>query len=191
MSGDSRHIVYVGRLEPRKGVDRLIRAMPLVQQGSPGTRLVVVGEGPDHAGLEALARNLGVDALFAGHVPAEALTGYFQAADVVCAPALGGESFGIVLLEAMAAGRPVVASQIEGYEELVARADCVRLVNVNDTAALARAITALLGDPALCRVMGAKGATFARQYDWATIARRLESIYASLRPNHTRNPFCD
>ena len=174
-----RSIVYVGRLEPRKGVDRLIQAMTIVGQQVQDARVVIVGEGPDRARLEAAAREAGVDARFTGRVPEDALPAYYQAADLVCSPALGDESFGIVLLEAMAAGRPIVATRIEGYAELLSKAGSARLVEADDPAAIAREITALLADPELCRRLGACGATFARAYDWREVARRLESIYAS------------
>ena len=92
-------------------------------------------------------------------------------------PVLGDESFGIVLLEAMAAERPIVATRIEGYSELLAGAGTARLVAADDPSGLAREITALLEAPALCRILGARGRLFATDYDWNTIARRLESIY--------------
>jgi phosphatidylinositol alpha-mannosyltransferase len=175
-----RFVLYVGRLEPRKGVDRLIRAMTIVQQRAPDARLVVVGDGPDRAALEALSRGAGADVTFAGRVADDVLPAYYRAADLVCSPALGGESFGIVLLEAMAAERPIVATRIEGYMELLAGSRSARLVDIDDSAALAREITSLLADPDLRRAMGACGAAFVRGYDWSTIARRLESIYLTL-----------
>ncbi len=139
----------------------------------------MVGDGPDRAHLEAAARAAAVDVLFTGRVSDEALPAYYLAADVVCSPALGDESFGIVLLEAMAAGRPIVATNIEGYAELLAGAGSARLVEVDDPAALAREIIRLLEAPELGCTLGARGAAFARAYDWSEVARRLESIYAS------------
>ena len=171
------YVLFVGRLEPRKGVDRLIRAMTIVQQRSPDARLVVVGDGPDRLALAAAARDAGVDVVFLGRVSDERLPAYYQAADLVCSPALGDESFGIVLLEAMAAGRPIVATRIDGYAELLGGTGCARLVDVDDPAALAREITSLLADPGLRRTLGARGAAAVHEYDWSTIARRLESIY--------------
>ena len=144
MPDQSRFVLFVGRLEPRKGVDRLIRAMTIVQAHTPDARLVIVGDGPDRGALEALAREAGIGATFAGRVPDGLLPAYYRAADIVCSPALGDESFGIVLLEAMAAERPIVATRIDGYAELLAQAGSARLVAVDDAAALAREIT----DPA-------------------------------------------
>jgi phosphatidylinositol alpha-mannosyltransferase len=180
MRDAGRYVLFVGRLEPRKGVDCLVRAMAIVQQRVPSARLVIVGNGPDRAAIEAAGRAAGVGVVFAGRVADDALPAYYRSADVVCSPALGGESFGIVLLEAMAAGRPIVATRIEGYIELLAGAGSSQLVDPGEPGPLADAITTLLGDPDLCRSLGARGSQFARNYDWDAIARRLESIYASV-----------
>ena len=138
-------MLFVGRLEPRKGVDRLIRAMPIVQRQAPDVRLAIVGDGPDRAALETAARDAGVDVLFTGRVSDALLPAYYRAADIVCSPALGDESFGIVLLEAMAAERPIVATRIEGYVEMLAGAGSARLVDVDDSSALAREIIVAAG----------------------------------------------
>jgi phosphatidylinositol alpha-mannosyltransferase len=177
MPDGSRVVLFVGRLEPRKGVDRLIRAMTIVAAHAPDARLVIVGDGPDRGALEAMARNAGIGATFAGRVPDDVLPAYYRAADIVCSPALGDESFGIVLLEAMAAERPIVATRIDGYAELLAQAGSARLVDVDDAAALAGAITILLDAPELRSTLGARGAAFVGSYAWDVIARRLESIY--------------
>jgi phosphatidylinositol alpha-mannosyltransferase len=189
MSDRRRYVLCVGRLEPRKGLDRLLQAMAIVRQHSPCAQLVVVGEGPDRAAIEAQARELDVNVLFAGRVGDDALPGFYQAADVVCAPALGDESFGIVLLEAMAAGRPIVASNIAGYAELLGPARCARLADVDDPASLAREICAVLDNPTLARTLGERGAVAARQYDWSVVAKRLEEIYyGAIAPGGVRAP---
>jgi phosphatidylinositol alpha-mannosyltransferase len=181
------HVLFVGRLEQRKGADLLIRAMSLVQRRVPGAQLVMVGEGPERLALERLAEELGVDATFEGRVTDEALPAYYRAADVVCSPALGGESFGVVLLEAMAAGRPVVATRIDGYAELLNGAACATLVDVEDPAAIADAIESLLANPDLRRTLGARAASHATAYDWPIIACRLEEIYRRVVPLATTN----
>jgi phosphatidylinositol alpha-mannosyltransferase len=181
---DRLHVLYVGRLEPRKGVDTLIRAMATVQRRLPQARLLVVGDGPDREALMALARKLAVDVAFAGRVDDDVLPAYFQGSEVVCSPALGGESFGIVLLEAMACGVPIVASRIEGYVGLAGPADCGPLVPPGDAPALAAALLPLLADATIRRAVGARGAAAARQYDWQGLAARLVAIYNRLQ--HTR-----
>jgi phosphatidylinositol alpha-mannosyltransferase len=180
MPSGQRHVLFVGRLEPRKGVDRLIRAMTLVRRSVPDAGLVVVGDGPDRARLEALAHDTGVPVTFAGRVDNDALPGYYQAAHVVCSPALGDESFGIVLVEAMAAARPIVATAIDGYKELVGDAGCARLVEVNDVAGLGRELSHVLSEPSLAQDLGRRGASFVCCYDWNVVARRLEAIYTQV-----------
>ena len=177
MPADRPSVLYVGRMEPRKGVDSLVRAMRIVQARVPGAQLVIVGGGPDRDVTQSLARELDVRAIFAGRVADEELPGYYQAADVVCSPALGDESFGITLLEAMAAGRPIVASDIAGYAELLGPAGSARLTRVGDADSIAEEICAVLTDSSLARTMGARGAAAAGQYDWGMIAKRLEAIY--------------
>jgi len=174
-----RHVLYVGRLEPRKGVEFLVRAMADVQRRFPDVRLIVGGDGPDAEHLARLSGELGVDARFAGTIPDADLPAFFQAADIVCSPALGGESFGIVLLEAMASSRPVIASRIEGYEELVGQRGCARLVPPGNAAALASAIDTLLTDAGARSEMVAAGNAVAREYDWSAIGRRVIEIYQS------------
>ncbi|HEV8344917.1 MAG TPA: glycosyltransferase family 4 protein [Vicinamibacterales bacterium] len=183
MDRDPLHVLYVGRLEPRKGVDHLIRAMaPMnnTQNVAPKARLIVVGDGPDRTALVSLARAVGTDVVFVGRVDDDALPAYLQASDIVCAPATGGESFGIVLLEAMACQKPIVASRIEGYEALVGPAGCGTLVPGGDAGALGAAIRSLLGDATLRRTLGARGLEAVRAYDWSIVARRLDAIYQEL-----------
>jgi len=177
MCPERRSVLYVGRLEPRKGVDRLIAAMATVQQHVPNAQLVIVGDGPDRAALEAQAAHRGVAAVFAGRASDLELPGFYQSADVVCSPALGDESFGLVLLEAMAAGRPIVATSIAGYSELLAPTGSARLAVAGDSRSLACEICAVLENAALARTLGARGAAAAWQYDWAVVAGRLEAIY--------------
>ena len=171
------YVLYVGRLEPRKGIDRLLQAMTIVKRRVPCTQLVVVGDGPDRAALEATARDLTADVVFAGRVSDEDLPAFYQAADLVCSPALGDESFGIVLLEAMAAKRPIVATNIAGYAELLGPTRCARFAAAGDADSLAREICVVLEDCALARTLGARGAAAVKRYDWSVVANQLESIY--------------
>jgi phosphatidylinositol alpha-mannosyltransferase len=177
MPADWRHVLYVGRMEPRKGVDRLVRAMVNVQTRVPCARLVIVGGGPGREEIETLARRLEVRVVFAGRVSDDDLPAYYQHADVVCSPALADESFGIVLLEAMAAGRPIVATSITGYSEWLGPAGCARFADVGDVDTLTRELLAVLEDSALARTLGERGAREAKKYDWNVVAKRLEAIY--------------
>lgn len=177
LSAGMLHVLYVGRLEPRKGVEYLVDAMPRVAAAGIHARLVIAGDGPERDALAARARGAGVDACFAGRVSDGHLTALYQHADLVCSPAVGGESFGIVLLEALAAGRPVVATDIDGYRELAGGGSGVRLAAPADADALARALTCLLRDAALRERLGETGRAFAARFGWSAIAHRLEAIY--------------
>ena len=176
LHGGTRAVLCVGRLEPRKGVDTLIRAMAVVREKAPDVLLVIVGDGSERAALASLAGDSD-KVHFAGQVSDADLAAYVQAADIVCSPALGGESFGIVLLEAMACAKPIVASHIEGYEALVGSTGCARLVPPGDAGALARALSALLTSADERRQLGQAGAAAARAYDWTVVGRRLDDIY--------------
>jgi phosphatidylinositol alpha-mannosyltransferase len=174
------HILYVGRIEPRKGLGHLILAMPRVHQRAPAARLMVVGDGPDRPKLEAMARAVGADAQFVGRVDDDDLPAYFQASEIVCAPAIGGESFGLVVLEAMASARPVVASRIDGFTELVGVTNCARFVPPGDDHALGDALADLMGDEAARLELGERGAARAVEFDWTHVAARLEQMYVDL-----------
>lgn len=180
LAADRRYVVYVGRLEPRKGVEQLIRAMPAIQRQAPDAALAIVGEGAERAALAQVARDEGAAVQFAGRVDDGLRTAYLQAADVVCSPALGGESFGIVLLEAMACGKPVVASRIEGYEALVGASGGARLVPAGDPAALATEVNWLFGSAERRRALGDRGSAFVDRYDWSAVATQLEAVYRTV-----------
>ncbi|HEX9017428.1 MAG TPA: glycosyltransferase family 4 protein, partial [Chloroflexota bacterium] len=114
------NILFVGRLEKRKGLKFLIRAMGRVWEKFPTARLIVVGAGPLLEDYRRLVESRHVaNVVFKGYVPAEDLARYYRSCDVFCAPSTGQESFGIVLLEAMASGTPIVASDIPGYRWVV------------------------------------------------------------------------
>jgi phosphatidylinositol alpha-mannosyltransferase len=187
-AADRRHVLCVGRLEPRKGVDHLVDAMALVQSTRRDVRLVVVGDGPDRERIRARADAARVDALFAGRVADDELPAYYHAADLVCCAATGGESFGIVLLEAMAAGRPVVATAIEGYVELAGTAEAVRFVPPGNPAAMASAIGAWLDDAPLRARVGEAAPTFTLPYDWTHLAHQLAARYVALAA-HPRGQY--
>src|SRR5215471_17536045 len=143
-------VLFVGRLEKRKGLRYLLRAWPMVLERVPDARLVVVGRGRPLEGYKRFAARQGwtpSDVFFAGYVSAEDLPRYYQACDIFCAPNTGQESFGIVLLEAMAAGAPIVASDIPGYRDVVTNGQEGLLVEPQKPAALADAVCRLLANP--------------------------------------------
>ena len=170
--------MFVGRFnEPRKGLKYLLRALPLVQQQFPGTRLVVVGRGePDKfAGLMERYDVHGVD--FVGQASAAELPRYYASCDVFCAPSTSGESFGIVLLEALAAGAPVVAGDIPGYRSVIRHGVDGILAPPKNAHALALALVRMMADTDLRRSLVAAGQQTAQHYDWPEIARRVLHVY--------------
>ncbi|MCL4459845.1 MAG: glycosyltransferase family 4 protein [Chloroflexi bacterium] len=177
------NILFVGRLEKRKGFKYLLKAFPLVKRALPQARLIVVGaysEGVKARYEAYVARHNLQDIIFTGYVTADMLPRYYRTCDVFCAPSTGGESFGIVLLEAMASGKPVVASDIEGYRLVVSDSVDGLLVPPKDEEALAETLIRLLQDPSLGYEMGQRGALKAQDYSWSKVARRVLNYYQSV-----------
>jgi len=186
---DRLDVLFVGRLEKRKGLEYLLRAWPAVHSAVPRARLLVVGGGRRLKGYQAWVRAHGwTEVHFIGHVSAEDLVRYYQTADVFCAPSTGQESFGIVLLEAMAAGRAIVASRIPGYAEVLEDGAEGLLVEPKSSAALAAALIGLLGDPDRRRSMGEHGRRKASGYDWSHVAGQVLSFYEETIDAHMVDP---
>jgi phosphatidylinositol alpha-mannosyltransferase len=184
-------VLFVGRLEKRKGLRFLLRAWPNVLERVPNARLVVVGRGRPLEGYRRFALGQGwspEDVVFAGYVASEDLPRYYQAADVFCAPNTGQESFGIVLLEAMAAGAPIVASDIPGYRDVVSHGLQGFLVQPQEPSAIADSLIRLLGDAELRCEMAQRGQETARRYDWPHIAAQVLSYYADVLERHAAQP---
>lgn len=171
-------LLFVGRLEPRKGLDQLLHAMTLLKTTRPDLRLFVVGDGPDRDRCQQLLpTRLRSDVVFLGRVGADELPRFYASCDLFVAPALGGESFGIVLIEAMAAGAPVVASDIPGYASVVTDGVDGRLVPPGDPAALADAVAALLDNPSLAKALATTAADRVGRYDWSAVAGQVRATY--------------
>jgi phosphatidylinositol alpha-mannosyltransferase len=177
------NILFVGRMEKRKGFRYLIRAFPYIKKAVPDARLIVVGAFSDaeKAPFLRYARTHRLRAVhFVGYVAPEELPRYYRTANLFCAPSTGNESFGIILLEAMAAGLPIVATDIAGYRQVVENGRDGILVPPTDEYALARAATSLLKDPGRCAEMGRSARIKAAQYDWSIIAQRVLAYYDEL-----------
>jgi phosphatidylinositol alpha-mannosyltransferase len=175
--GSSR-LVFVGRLEPRKGAVVLARAFVRLRERRPDAHLTIVGDGPQRRELEAVLAAVPEEAVdLLGRVTGPALAAALARADVAVAPALGGESFGIVLLEAMAARTAVVASDIPGYRSVVTHGRNGLLVPPGDPVALADALESSLVDAAGRSARVAAGVRTAAEHDWPVVAARLQELY--------------
>ena len=195
-----RILLFVGRIEPLKGLDTLLRAIAMLRESGVQCQaphfLVVIGGDPDASGenlttemarLQALSRELGLNdlVLFLGKRGQDTLPYYYSAADVLIMPS-HYESFGMVALEAMACGTPVVASQVGGLAFLVQDGQTGFAVPNGDAAALSDRLTRLLTDPALREKLGRQAAAYAVQYSWENIVSRLLEVYDSLL--HQKQP---
>jgi len=174
------NVLFVGRPEKRKGLKYLIRAFVGVQRAIPATRLIVVGAG-DFGRYEGAVRRARLQNVrFRENVPFDVLPRYHHSAHVFCAPNTGFESQGIVLLEAMAAGLPIVASNIDGFAGVVTHGVEGLLVRPKDAQALADGIIELLRDPARREAMAAHGRERAQHFSWDRVGQRVLSYYERL-----------
>ena len=172
------NILFVGRHEPRKGLLDLLKAQRILRKTGYGTRLLVVGSGPQEREARRYVATRGLQGVvFLGRVSDAEKAQLFRTADIYCSPATGGESFGIVLLEAMAAGTPIVASDIHGYKGVVRRGREGLLVPPRDHKGLAEAIGKLLDDPEMRARMGAAGQVRAEDFSWPRVTAKVEEYY--------------
>lgn len=171
-------VLFTGRFERRKGPDLAVRAYLRLRAEVPGARLCMVGDGPERRACERMVPpRVRPDVIFAGRVSDEDLPRYHASADVFVSPATSGESFGMVLLEAMASGTPVVASDLPGHRAVVTDGKQGRLVPVGDSTALAERLATLLTAPRLREAQAREGRRTAEEHDWSVVAARVEQVY--------------
>jgi len=175
-----KNVLFVGRPEKRKGLRYMIRAFVGVQRAIPDSRLIVVGAGKFDRWEGVVRRAKLHDVHFRSYVPFDELPRYHHSAHVFCAPNTGFESQGIVLLEAMAAGLPIVASNIDGFAGVLTHGVEGLLVQPEDPQALAAALIELLQDPARCAQMVAHGRDRAQHFRWDRVSQRVLSYYERL-----------
>lgn len=176
-----QNILFLGRFEKRKGAKYLLRAIPSIRERHPNTRFIFVGEGHLRQGFQRFVERQGwEDVIFTGYVSDEEKPHYFASADIFCAPATGGESTGVVLLEAMASGKPVVASNIEGYATVITPGIDGLLTTPRKSEELAHGIGQLLENDALRQQFTQAGLQKAREYAWPQVARRIMDYYYEL-----------
>jgi phosphatidylinositol alpha-mannosyltransferase len=174
---EGRRLLWVGRLDPQKGFRVMLQAFALLAREHADLWLLVAGDGRDRGALGAMSEAARARIVMLGAVPHDELPPYHAAADVFVAPATGQESFGYVLVEAMAAGVPVVASDIAGYREVVRSGIEGLLVPPGDPTALAQAVSRVLSDRVLAARLSEAGRTRAAAFDWDHVVPRIEAVY--------------
>jgi len=173
-------VLFLGRYdEPRKGMAVLLDALPKVVERFGDVQLLIVGRG-DEDQLRGQAGGLVENIRFLGLVDDAAKASAMRSADVYCAPNIGGESFGIVLVEAMAAGTPVVASDLDAFRRLLRDGEVGSLVPVGDAAALADALIAVLSNDALRERYVAAGSDTVGRYDWSVVGSQIMRVYETV-----------
>lgn len=175
--GEGTKLLFVGRLDERKGFPTAVAAFGRLAADRPELRLIVVGDGPERSAIDGLPVDVRARVTMLGAVPNVDLPPFERACDLYLGTSVGGESFGIVLVEAMAAGLPVVASDIPGYDEVVTDGVEGLLVPPRDPAAVAQAAGSILDDPDLAARLSTAGRTRAATFDWRVVGARLEALY--------------
>jgi phosphatidyl-myo-inositol alpha-mannosyltransferase len=172
-----RKVLFVNRLDPRKGFATMVDAFRRLATTHQDLVLVVAGDGPDRNAIRRLSPPLRGRVIMLGNVPHDRLPSFHAACDVFCAPATGRESFGIVLVEALAAGLPVVASDIPGYREVVRDGVDGLLTPARDAQAVAAAVARILEDAELSKRLSEAGRETANRYSWDIVAGEIEAVY--------------
>jgi phosphatidylinositol alpha-mannosyltransferase len=179
--GPGGAIGFLGRLdESRKGLAVLLRAFESIGVSRPGLRLLIAGRGDADEALGPVSAELRDRVVFLGQVSEEDKVRVLHSVDVFCAPNTGGESFGIVLAEAMAAGAPIVASDLEAFRRVLRGGQAGELFAVGDPADLARAAERLLDDPERRATLSAAASDAVRAYDWPVVARAVMQVYETV-----------
>jgi phosphatidylinositol alpha-mannosyltransferase len=184
------NILFVSRLEKRKGVNHLLGAYLRVRKELGNCRLILVGPSTRWSRwYEGKVKQKGwKDIVFTGWVAQEDLPRYYQTADIVCTPATGRESFGLILLEAMAMGKPIVASNIDGYASVATHGAEALMVPPKDEQALAQALISLANDAKLRQEMGDRGKLKAAEYSWEHVAQRIMDYYQEILERRASDP---
>jgi phosphatidylinositol alpha-mannosyltransferase len=171
-------VLYVGRLEHRKGVKYLIRAFAELQSRQPSVRLLIAGDGPDRERLEMEVTELGLKHVeFLGFITEERKRRLLQESDLFCSPAIFGESFGIVLLEAMASNLVVVAGDNPGYESVMQGLGKLSIIDPKDVSAFAHRLQLMLFDDDLRALWQKWAKDYVRQFDYPKVVDRYEAVY--------------
>ncbi len=178
-------ILYIGRLEGRKGVKYLLMAFNELASRQPNVQLMIAGQGPDDQKLRDYVNEIGIPRVtFLGHISDEDKIHHLHRADVFCSPATRGESFGIVLLEAMAAGAPIVAGDNLGYLSVLKGTGAISLVNPKDTVDFARRLEILSFDNDLRSLWLKWASEYIKQFEYTKVVDLYEDAYKEALKNH-------
>ncbi|RFU87428.1 glycosyltransferase family 1 protein [Streptomyces triticagri] len=178
---DTGTIGFIGRIdEPRKGLPVLMQALPRILAERPGTRLLVAGRGDEEEAVESLPAEMRERVEFLGMVSDEDKARLLRSVDVYVAPNTGGESFGIILVEAMSAGAPVLASDLDAFAQVLDQGAAGDLFANEDADALADAAIRLLGDPERRAGLRERGSAHVRRFDWSTVGADILAVYETV-----------
>ena len=185
--GEGGALGFLGRMdEPRKGLPVLLRAFETLGAERPGLRLLIVGRGDADEVTARVPAPLRDRVVLLGQVSDADKVRAYHSVDVFCAPNTGGESFGMVLTEAMAAGVPVVASDLDAFRTVLRGGAAGELFANGDAGDLARAAGRLLDDPGRRARLSAAASAAVRVYDWPTVARQVLQVYETVLPGSGR-----
>jgi phosphatidyl-myo-inositol alpha-mannosyltransferase len=186
-AGNPRTVLYIGRLERRKGVKYLLQAYKLLTQDTDNVALIIAGDGPDREKLELLAEDLKLpNVSFLGFISEELKMQLLQEATIFCSPAVYGESFGIVLLEAMATGAVIVAGNNSGYAALMQEIGALSIVNPHDPEDFARRLKLLLNEEPVRALWQQWADTYVRQFNWPKVIDQYEALYHEALERHAK-----
>ncbi|MFD9872200.1 glycosyltransferase family 4 protein [Streptomyces niveus] len=174
-------IGFIGRIdEPRKGLPVLMKALPRILEAFPETRLLVAGRGDEKEAVESLPKKMRERVEFLGMVSDEDKARLLRSVDVYVAPNTGGESFGIILVEAMSAGAAVLASDLDAFAQVLDQGEAGELFANEDADALAEAAIRLLGDPERRDELRRRGSAHVRRFDWSTVGADILAVYETV-----------
>ncbi|MER6995813.1 glycosyltransferase family 4 protein [Streptomyces sp. NPDC000410] len=172
---------FIGRIdEPRKGFPVLMKAFPKILAARPGTRLLVAGRGDEEEAVASLPADMRSQVEFLGMVSDEDKARLLRSVDLYVAPNTGGESFGIILVEALSAGAPVLASDLDAFAQVLDQGGAGELFANEDADALASAAIRLLGDPERRAELSERGSAHVRRFDWSTVGADILAVYETV-----------
>ncbi len=183
------NILFVGRMDKRKGLGYLLKAYKNLKTEHPNIRLIVVGEGYSKENHENFVEeNKLEDVVFTGYVSDKDLPQYYATCDLFCAPTVSDESFGLTIGEAMATGKPVVATDITGYREVYGESKGIAFAKPKNATSLSKEIDRLIEDEKLRRKMGNYGLITAQKYSWDRVGNQFLKMYSGLGVSKNQTP---